>query len=510
MKKFQQLSTAFSLLELSIIITGASLLLVGGIYLDDYSKMSNRFLETEKKIKAIEIAVAAYYAKNEYFPCPSDPLINIRNRSVGASKKVAGVTSSCDISIVSSDGNFYAGGVPTKELGLSYDFMLDGWGNKFAFIVPSEVNIETSVNVPSSIASIPLNYTNLIVWMDAADLSTITKDSSDNISQIDDKSGNGYHLKQSSSSYKPAFVNDLNYPAIQFDGSNDRLYIDSNYYTNASEISQLTVFVAFKTTASAKQVFVGYDGGEYWRIGLSSNGKFEYKTASYPYLSSNPSGNKHYLVTSSSGYRDGNIHYLAATFDKDVSIRKKIYIDGVNVASANASNSSNGIGSGVTRYGYIGTGSEATSSGGAVNSIASYVNGNIYEILIYENSFTSTEMSVLHNYLEDKWQNGYAAYNDSGPFLTIKDIDGSVIEDEAVFSIISFGSTGRGSYSKGGAANDRNPVSYNILTNGFDSQNIITDYMLEDSKLVKRKGFKEGFGQLVRYFTISDIQNIIQ
>ena len=52
----------------------------------------------------------------------------------------------------------------------------------------------------------PANLTNLVAWYDASDVSTVTLNGS-NVSQIDDKSGNGYHVAQSSGADQPLYAN---------------------------------------------------------------------------------------------------------------------------------------------------------------------------------------------------------------------------------------------------------------------------------------------------------------
>ena len=45
--------------------------------------------------------------------------------------------------------------------------------------------------------------TDLVAWWDFSDIDTITKDGSNNVSQVDDKSGNDYHLVQATGSAQP-------------------------------------------------------------------------------------------------------------------------------------------------------------------------------------------------------------------------------------------------------------------------------------------------------------------
>ena len=52
---------AFSLVELSIVLTAASLVVVSSMYLSEYNDLDNKYQETEQKIKLIETAILAYY-----------------------------------------------------------------------------------------------------------------------------------------------------------------------------------------------------------------------------------------------------------------------------------------------------------------------------------------------------------------------------------------------------------------------------------------------------------------
>ena len=74
----------------------------------------------------------------------------------------------------------------------------------------------------------PKSIANLSVWYDASDATTITLNGS-NVSQWNDKSGNGYHASQSTSANQPAYVtNDRNgRPVVSFDGVNDSLVTSS-------------------------------------------------------------------------------------------------------------------------------------------------------------------------------------------------------------------------------------------------------------------------------------------
>ncbi|WP_299393299.1 LamG-like jellyroll fold domain-containing protein [Pelagibius sp.] len=85
-----------------------------------------------------------------------------------------------------------------------------------------------------------------VLWYDADDLATITKDGSDIVQQWDDKSGDNNHASQSSASQRPLYVASGigGLPSIQFDGSNDELDYDAP--TGISGSQNRTVFVVFQ------------------------------------------------------------------------------------------------------------------------------------------------------------------------------------------------------------------------------------------------------------------------
>ena len=59
----------------------------------------------------------------------------------------------------------------------------------------------------SSGASCPADIcTDLKAWWDFSDITTITKDGSDKVSQVDDKSGNGFNLVQATASGQPTWL----------------------------------------------------------------------------------------------------------------------------------------------------------------------------------------------------------------------------------------------------------------------------------------------------------------
>ena len=78
----------------------------------------------------------------------------------------------------------------------------------------------------------------LSIWLDAEDTSTITLNSG-NVSQWDDKSGNGRNVSQAVAAQQPAY--DAANKTITFDGSNDYLFSNTTGASGITSVSMLTV-----------------------------------------------------------------------------------------------------------------------------------------------------------------------------------------------------------------------------------------------------------------------------
>jgi hypothetical protein len=117
--------------------------------------------------------------------------------------------------------------------------------------------------IASSMASFsPLSLPNLKAWYDAADTSSITGGSA--VSQWNDKSGNGYHLTQSTSTKRPSSgtrsLNSKN--VVDFDGTNDVLAAstasDWTFLNNSG--ASTAFYVLVQDTATTSQGYADTGG----------------------------------------------------------------------------------------------------------------------------------------------------------------------------------------------------------------------------------------------------------
>ena len=214
------------------------------------------------------------------------------------------------------------------------------------------------------------------LWLDAADLSTITE-SGGAVSQWDDKSGNGYHAVQATGSEQPVTgtrtLNGRN--VLDFDGTNDNMDID---YAGLFSVpsGNNTVIIVWKTDVSGteQRTFSGFvGGGTRWGV--------QYRIAGSNRL--NGVNNTGFSPTNHTITEDTNAHIdFMRRSASDVETGR----DGSSTTAANGANVTvDNIRLGATL--------------GATSS----VNGVIAEALLFNRALSNTEINWIGNYLATKW-----------------------------------------------------------------------------------------------------------
>lgn len=156
--------------------------------------------------------------------------------------------------------------------------------------------------------------------------------------------------------------------ARRFDGNND--YIAINDFYNASGNQQVTVSAWIKTSDGGDQIIASYDRNEYWRFEINGNGGGTgqlgwdvFTSAGQIDFGSNATVNNNAWRHVTGVYNNGAV---------------RIYIDGVQNTNTTQGSS---FGTGTTRYGYIGVGSESNTFDGNKGP-SSYFNGDMDEVKI--------------------------------------------------------------------------------------------------------------------------------
>ena len=226
----------------------------------------------------------------------------------------------------------------------------------------------------------PESYPNLVGWWDSSDLTTITE-SAGKVSQLDDKSGEGNHATQGTSTQQPITgqnsINGRN--VLHFDGG-DILHIAAD--ASLKNSPKLTVIMLYRTTDTSD----GTQGIFEIRVnsGQSRSGMFTAGSTQYSRIIANTQND----LTYASGWTENKPQISTQRYDK---VNHKFYIDGSEVAtSAHTDDLSIG-------------GSDTDSIGGLASNGSYSLVGDFCEGIVYSDALTDDQLTGITNYLTAKW-----------------------------------------------------------------------------------------------------------
>ncbi|MFB6174580.1 MAG: LamG domain-containing protein [Candidatus Nanohalobium sp.] len=181
--------------------------------------------------------------------------------------------------------------------------------------------------------------------------------------------------------------------AAKFDGDTSYIPLGNLVYDTQGGISEITVCAWVKSSKGTNKYgnfIASYDRSEYWRLAFEDD-----VNTHIGWDTTDSTGKTHDLGTPS-GYADGNWHYICGWFKAGASPDKKIFVDGQVVASATAHNGHN-LGTGTTRYGFIGAGSEASSFDGQQGQGNNpEFKGKIEDFRIYNKALSLSKVQNLY------------------------------------------------------------------------------------------------------------------
>ena len=164
-----------------------------------------------------------------------------------------------------------------------------------------------------------------------------------------------------------------------FDGYNDYIAVEDFYYQGFYD--EHTVEAWIRTSDSGNQIISSFDRSEYWRLGINGNGA--------------GSGEVSWCVNTNSGIKDmgsstrvddGLWHHVVGVYDNG---DMYIYIDGVLDATDNRGTQ---MGDNTTRFGFVGTGSEASTYNGS-RGPNDYFNGDIAIFRVWNRALSISEIN---------------------------------------------------------------------------------------------------------------------
>jgi hypothetical protein len=237
------------------------------------------------------------------------------------------------------------------------------------FLILFSVNICADVQMNGKISTVfkPILFADCIVWLDSADSSTIELNGS-NVSQWNDKSGQGNNAVQSSGANQPAYtdqINDRN--VITFTYLSDRMEFSPEITLAIANGAEVFVAIELESVVTDNKILCG-ESINSQTIRTFSDTLVAYNTTT---------------LQSDAGVLSTNIAVLSFRFTGTAGV---LAIDGTDVKSG-------AIAAVDYKIGNI----------GRLTGNVPEMHGKLGEIIIFDRQLTALERSQINNYLTSKW-----------------------------------------------------------------------------------------------------------
>ena len=130
--KVQKSKTAYTLIELSIVILIISVLMTGGLTITISSLNKAKKISTQNKINEIYNAVGKFLLENKRLPCPASLELTKNDELYGTESRSA---NGCNLSASFVNNDIFYGMVPLKTLNLPMNMGEDNFGSKISYII---------------------------------------------------------------------------------------------------------------------------------------------------------------------------------------------------------------------------------------------------------------------------------------------------------------------------------------------------------------------------------------
>lgn len=234
------------------------------------------------------------------------------------------------------------------------------------------------------------DFSGNVLWLDASDDTTIIKDGSNLVSQWDDKSGQGNNATQGTGVEQPVYgsntINGRN--VLTFDDTNSENMLISSFGSFMSGSDKVcTVFTVFKHRETASQYMWGFgrstNDAPIYAAQISSSQTYKPQKRDDASSIKTPEGST--AITTGTAY-------IAAQVIDSTGTDVDVYINGTQDIAAGD------IDVGTTTI-------DEFMVGGVPFASAPFLpwNGDIGEIIIYNRSLSTEEITQVNNYLSNKW-----------------------------------------------------------------------------------------------------------
>lgn len=207
-----------------------------------------------------------------------------------------------------------------------------------------------------------------------------------------------FTLNQTDTFYVAAYDTLSKFNALDFEPASSNYASILGYSYSGTNYTELTVQSWIKTSDGDDQMIASFDRSEYWRLEVNGNGG-SFGTIGFDLATDAGI----FDFGGSIRIDDGLWHHIAAVFDNGT---VSIYVDGV---LDNSGSQGSSFGTGPTRFGFIGTGSEASTEDG-VTGPNDYFNGSIADFSIYHRALSQAEIQTSLNNCKIGGENGLEIY----------------------------------------------------------------------------------------------------
>ena len=129
--KNNRLVKGYTLIELTISLAIIAFLSTTALTIILQQNENNAYQETQEKLSVIDQALNDYVLVNNHLPCPTDITVDFGDNEFAVIDIIDMNFSVNSLECAEDNGGL----IPVKNLNLDYDYLYDGWGNRFTYLV---------------------------------------------------------------------------------------------------------------------------------------------------------------------------------------------------------------------------------------------------------------------------------------------------------------------------------------------------------------------------------------